>query len=348
LEEYKKIRVAVIGLGKMGILHTALINMIPRARLAALHDTDKKLAHYVEDSGLGAPFYSDLSKMLSEVELDAVFLCGPTFTNPELAKECAGRDLDMFAEKPLAHSFEAAKGMAALAADRRLVHAAGYVASHMCLFRAAKKILDEGALGKVFRYRGTIYVSEVFSKKKGWFYSREKSGGGAVTHIGSHLISLLNSYFGPARSVFGRIKSIHSEVEDCGTALLEYASGMQGALDVSWSLPGYRLTYVDLTIEAENGSLELTNDDIRIYLYKAAGGYPKEWTHLYRADMPSTSEFELGGEGFYEEDKEFIDCCAERRKPLVSWTEGLEVQRVVEAIYRSAASGKTIPLKEIA
>ncbi len=347
METNKKIRVAVIGLGKMGILHTALVNMIPRARLAALYDVDKKLARYVEDAGLDAPFYSDLDKLFSEVELDAVFLCGPTYANLPLARECASRNLDIFTEKPLAHSFEAAKEMVALVTSRRLINAAGYLAAHMCLFRTAKKVLDEHVLGKIFRFRSTVYVSEVFARKKGWFYSREKSGGGAVTHIASHLISLLNTYFGPPRAVFGRTKSIYSEVEDCGAALLEYADGTQGSLDVSWSVPGYRLTYINLTVEAENGSLELTNDDLRLYLHRPAKGYPREWTHIYRADLPSASDFELGGEGFYEEDKDFIECCLERRKPVVSWTDGLEVQRVVEAIYRSADSGRTVDLKDV-
>jgi len=347
VDKDNKVRVAVIGLGKMGILHTALANMIPRSRLTALYDIDKKLSQYVEDAGLNVPFYSDLDRMFSEVELDAVFLCGPTFSNLPLARECAARNLDMFAEKPLAHSFAAAKEMAALASGRKLVSATGFLLSHWCLFRKAKAILDEGALGKLHRFHSSIYISEVFSRKKGWFYSREKSGGGVVTHIGSHLISLLYSYFGPVDSLVARTKSIHSEVEDCGTALLEYADGVQGTLDVSWSVPGYRLTYINLTVEAENGSLDLTNDDIRLYLNRPAKGYPREWTHLYRADMPSVSDFELGGEGFYEEDKDFIDCCAERRKPLVSWAEGLEVQRLIEAIYRSAATGQTVALKEV-
>jgi predicted dehydrogenase len=339
--------VGVIGLGKMGILHTALINMIPEARLSVLYDVDKKLAQYVENAGLNVPFYSDLDKMLSEVELDAVFLCGPTYTNQLLAREFAGRNLDMFAEKPLAHSFQAAKEMAELASSRKLVHATGYLLSHWCLCKTGKKMLDEGVLGKIHRYRASIYISEVFSRKKGWFYSREKSGGGAVTHIASHLISLLYLYFGQARSVFGRTRSVYSEVEDCGTALLDYDDGVQGTLDVSWSIPGYRMAYMNLMVEAENGSLELTNDDLRLYLNKPAKGYPKEWTHLYRADIPSTSGFDLGGEGFYDEDKDFLECCLERRKPVVSWAEGLEVQRLIEGIYRSAASGKTVAMKEV-
>jgi predicted dehydrogenase len=347
LDKNKKVRVGVIGLGKMGILHTALVNMIPEARLSALYDVDKKLAQYVEDAGLNAPFYSDLDKLLSEVELDAAFLCGPTYTNLPLARACAARNLDIFAEKPMAHSFEAAKEMVELASGRKLVHATGYLLSHWCLCKKAKEILDEGVLGRVLRYRASIYISEVFSRKKGWFYSREKSGGGAVLHIASHLISLLYLYFGQARSVFGRTQSAYSEVEDSGSALLEYANGVQGTLDVSWSIPGYRMAYINLTIEAENGSLDLTNDDLRLYLQKAAKGYPKEWTHLYRADMPSVSGFDLGGEGFYDEDKDFIECCLERRKPVVSWSEGLEVQRIIEAIYRSASSGRTVALKEV-
>jgi predicted dehydrogenase len=331
----------------MGILHTALVNMIPQARLAVLYDIDKKLAKYVDNSGLQVPFYTDLDRMLDEVELDAAFICTPTYTNLPMAEALVKRRLDLFVEKPLAHSLEAAKKMAALAAEARIIHATGYLPAHIAIYRKVKDLLAEGVLGRVFRFRSSIYISEVFSRKKGWFYSREKSGGGAVTHIASHLIYLLYSYFGPVVDVFARTQNLHSEVEDCGTAILEFASGAVGTLDVSWSIPGYRLTYIDLTVEGENGTLDLTNDYIKLYLHKPFGEFPAEWTNIYGVDLPSCSDFVLGGEGFYEEDKDFILACRERRAAVVTWQDGLEVQRIVEAIYRSAASRKIVRLEEL-
>ena len=56
----KKITTGIIGMGKMGILHTALINMIPQAELVSVHDTDRRLSKYVQKSGMDVVFYSQL------------------------------------------------------------------------------------------------------------------------------------------------------------------------------------------------------------------------------------------------------------------------------------------------
>ena len=57
MNDAKKVRVAVIGLGKMGILHTAVVNMVPQAELVAMADVNKQLAKYIEQAGLKVPFY---------------------------------------------------------------------------------------------------------------------------------------------------------------------------------------------------------------------------------------------------------------------------------------------------
>jgi predicted dehydrogenase len=348
VEKEKKVRVGVIGLGKMGILHTALVNMIPQAELAALSDINKQLARYVEQSGLRAPFFSDLAQMLSEIALDAAFICTPAFTNLAVVETCLKKDLDLFVEKPLAHTFEDAKKMAALAAASKNVHATGYLFAHMSLFKKAKGLLDTKVIGRVHRFKSSMYTSEVFGRKKGWYYDKAKSGGGAVINIASHLLYLVYWYFGRPASVFARARSIYSDgVEDDATALMEFSEGVSGSLDVSWSVPGYRLPYMDLSIEGDNGTLELTNDYIKLYLYKAQKSFPKEWTTIHKIDMPVSSPFELGAEGLYEEDLDFIGRCLDRTPAAVTWQDGLEVQRIIEAIYRSADRQKVIFLNEV-
>jgi predicted dehydrogenase len=348
VDKDKKVNVGIIGLGKMGILHTALVNMIPQAKLAALSDINKQLAKYVEQSGLRAPFFSDLDKMLDEVPLDAVFICTPAFTNLAVVETCLTKDLDLFVEKPLAHTFEDAKKMAALVAAKKNVHATGYLFAHMSLFRKAKGLLDTNVIGRIHRFKSSMYTSEVFGRKKGWYYDKAKSGGGAVINIASHLLYLLYWYFGRPASVFARARSIYSDgVEDDATALMEFSDGVSGTMDVSWSVPGYRLPYMDLSIEGDNGTLELTNDYIKLYLYKAQKNFPKEWTTIHKIDMPVSSPFELGAEGLYEEDLDFIGRCLDRTPPAVTWQDGLEVQRIIEAIYRSADRRKVISLNEV-
>jgi predicted dehydrogenase len=347
LGSIKKVRAAVVGLGKMGILHSAVVNMIPGAELVAVADINKQLSRYVEQSGLKAPFYADVDRMLEEIKPDAAFLCTPAFANRSVAERCLGAGLDVFIEKPLAHTFEDAKIMAALASNRDIIHATGYLFAHMSLFKKAKEVLSDGAIGRPYRVRSSVYTSEVFTRKKGWYYDREKSGGGVVINVGSHLLYVLYWFFGQAENVYARARRVYSEVEDAATILFGFPEEVTGTMDVSWSVPGYRLPYTEIHIEGDNGTLELTNDYIKLYLYKASGAYAKEWTTIHKIDLPSGSRFELGAEGLYEEDEDFIRSSAGRTKPAVTWADGLEIQRMIEAIYRSVDHEEAVSLREI-
>jgi len=347
LEKQKELKIGVIGLGKMGILHTALLNVIPSAKLVALSDINRQLSTYVKNSGLGVPFYSDLNKMLNEVEMDAVVVCTPPFANFSIVKHCVEKNLDVFIEKPLAESFESAKKIFNLSINKDIIHSTGYLFGHIPLFQEAKSLLEKKILGHLYHFRSSIYISMVFGPKKGWLFEKSKSGGGAIINIGSHIIFLLYWLFGPLESVFSKIVKIYSKVEDSGTILFEFSNGLIGSLDVSWSIPGYRLSSVRTIIEGKNGLMEITDDYIKLYLYSKQGDFPKGWTTIHKIDLDKTSKFDLGGEGYYDEISHFIDCCLHRKKPVVSWKEGLEVQRIIEAIYKSADSNKHIYLKEV-
>lgn len=340
----KRIRTGVVGLGKMGILHSALINMIPEAELVSVHDTNKKLSKYAESSGMDVPFYPHLEHMLERTDLDAVFICTPPFTHLSIAQTCLAHRLNIFVEKPLAESLSSAKTMVALLENRNVLHATGFTLAHIPLFKKAKELLKEKLLGNVNSFNVSVYFSQVLSKKKGWFTDKTKSGGGVVIDIASHLIYLILWYFGMPQRVYGRTLNFYSQVEDCGSILLEYANGMSGVLDANWSIPGYRLATIDITIEGENGLMEITNDYIKLNLRQAPPRYEEGWTTIHKIDLGSTSHFDLGSEGFYDEDRHFITCCLRGKKPDVTWENGLDVQRIVEAVYLSAEARTPIDM----
>jgi len=346
-DKERKIRTGIIGLGKMGILHSALINMIPQAELVFLHDSNKKMSKYVEKSGLNVTFYSDLDPMLESRELDAVFICTPPYTHLPLAQKCLAHDLDVFVEKPLAESLASAKKMVSLVEGKKVIHSTGYTIAHIPLFRKAKEILDENVLEELFRFNFSVYISQVFGKKKGWFYDKSKSGGGVVIDIASHLIYLLVWYFGVPKNIYAKTLNVYSSVEDSATVMMEYENGMCGLLDANWSVPGYRLSTIEIILEGKNGIMEITNNYIKLNLYRSTPNFAKGWTTLHRIDLSSSSQFDLGSDGFYEEDSHFVECCLSRDRPFVTWKGGLEVQRVVEAIYRSAESNQPIDEKNI-
>ena len=343
----KKIRTGIIGLGKMGILHSALINMIPQAELVSVHDTNRKLSNYVKNSGMNVTFFHELERMLDKVVLDAVFVCTPPFTHLPIAQECVKRKLNVFVEKPLAESYLSAKKMLSLVEANDIVHATGFTLAHIPLYKKAKTMLAKGILGSVHRFHISVYFSQVLSRKKGWFYDKSKSGGGVVIDIASHLIYLVTWYFGLPQKVYARTLNFYSDVEDCGSIMFGYKNGLIGVLDANWSIPGYRLATISIAVEGENGFMEITNDYIKLNLLQSVGDFEKGWTNIHKIDLGSMSHFDLGGEGFSDEDRHFIECCLSKEKPPVSWEEGLDVQRIIEAVYLSSERRSPVDLDSL-
>lgn len=343
----EKVRTGVIGLGKMGILHSALVNMLPEAELVAVHDTNKKLSKYVNQSGLHVDFYPDLDRMLECVDLDAVFICTPPFTRLSIAKKCVEQGLDVFVEKPLAESYESARQMVKMVRDKEIVHAVGYTIAHIPLYVEAENIIRQNVLGRIFKFNISVYLSQVFSKKKGWLFDKSKSGGGVIIDIASHLLYLVAWYFGLPRTIYAKTMSIYSDVEDSGTILMDYDNGLSGFFDANWSLPNFRQTTYEVILEGENGFMEISNDYIKMNLHKACSGFQQGWTYYHKSDIGSASRFDLGSEGFCDEDLHFLKCSRDRKLPRAHWEKGLLVQKIIEAAYRSAEMNKPVDLNEM-
>jgi len=340
-------RVGIIGLGKMGILHAALVNINPEAELRAFYEPNKQLLNYLKNFCLKAHFFSDLDQMLEQTTLDTVFICTPNATHLPLALKFREKNLNIFVEMPLAESYNSAKKMIEMATRNGFVHAVGYHFSHKVVFQEAKRLIDNRVLKKILRFRASLYVSILSGKKKGWIFDKSQSGGGVVINTASHLLYLLYWLFGPVKSLLAKTSSKFMEVEDSASLILEFSSGIIGLVDVSWSRPGFPLPVSTIFIEGTQGTMEITNDSVRLYLYKETPEFKKKWTTIHRADLPATSKFYLGEEGFYEENSSFIQCCKGKQLPKVSWKEGLEVLRIVEAAYLSSQTKSLVKLDEV-
>ena len=158
-----------------------------------------------------------------------------------------------------------------------------------------------------------------------------------------HLLYLLYRLFGPMRSVCGQMRRLHSEqVEDAAAALLEFGNGVAGTLDTSWSTPGYPVEQTEILLQGSSGILEVNDTRLRLNLNEGTSEYSKGWTTWHRAEM-DTSQFDLspqyGGEGYYNEDLDFIKACQQKQTPRVSWFDGAKVQEMMDALYRSASQG---------
>jgi predicted dehydrogenase len=345
----RPLRFAVIGLGKMGVMHTAMCHAVPGVELGALVDSNAALGSQVRSMGADAPFYTSLDDLFASAgALDAAVVATPQFTHRAVGVACLERGLHVFCEKPLAHTLGDARAMAEAARARpRQVTAVGFMKGHDPLWREAARRAREGWVGAPRRFRASVYLSQVFGPMKGWTFAKDRAGGGVLINSGVHLVHFLGVLFGDAARVACRARPMHSAVEDTLAAIVEYRSGVFGSVDMSWSVPGYPTEGTTVAIEGDDGVLEITDNWLRTYHLKGGRGAPRGWSANHRSEFDRAG-FNLspdyGGEGFYNEMDDFARAIREGRGALYDWQEGLRVQRVVDALYRSAERGGAVEM----
>jgi predicted dehydrogenase len=81
----------------------------------------------------------------------------------------------------------------------------------------------------------------------------------------------------------------------------------------------------------------------QLFLDSSSGS---QYWHSAHLPQPGIA-FSLGGEGYAEEDQEFLSSLNGRQRPTVTWQAGLVVQEILDAIYRSAEQGRSILIEGV-
>lgn len=332
--------VGVVGLGKMGLLHSALVNSLPGSRLAAVAEPSRAVREALVSYNPAVRAFPDIAAMLDATPLDAVVVATPVDDHVDSALICAERRLPFLVEKPLATSAEQARPLLATLAAAPVPTMVGFMTRFVDSFARARQALAAEALGRLQRVTATIYVSQLFGRGRGWRYERKRSGGGVLINQGSHVIDLLTWYLGPVTRVNARTQAVWSkQVEDFAHLVLEFRSGLVGWLDCSWSVRGRRTVETTVEVLGERGALTVTDDSLRLELDEPAGGWPAGRTVESAAELFRPVPIDVGGPHYTREDMGFVAAVAGGRPAAPDVAQGFHVQAVVDAAYRSAAAG---------
>jgi predicted dehydrogenase len=329
-------KVTIIGIGKMGLLHAGIMNALDGVEICAISDTSKNLLGFVKNLK-DLPVYDEYLNMLDKEKPDAAVLATPVFLHVPMAKACAQRNIPFLVEKPLSLTGADAEALVADVRKRNLITMVGYMMRYTETFPKAKEILDSGALGKLITFNATIYVSQLFKTGKGWRYNKKESGGGVVIGQATHLIDLLKWYFGPAESVSAHTKNWYSQqVEDFAHVHFEFKSGLSGWFDSSWSVRHHRLLEVTINVHAENGTLTVTDDVVKLYLDKSSNGFAAGWNNFFKPDLFKGVAIDVGGPQYTRQDVSFVEAVMNKKQVESDVQNAYEVQRIVDAVYASA------------
>ncbi|HEX8303058.1 Gfo/Idh/MocA family oxidoreductase [Sphingomonas sp.] len=338
------IRVAVVGLGKMGISHLGLVNPHPDATVAAVCDP----AAYVLDvlsKYTGLTTYTDYTKMLAEAELDAVIIATPSRFHYDMVKAALDKGLHVFCEKPFTLDPGQAKELSELAASKGLVNQVGYHYRFVGAFQEVKRLIDAGVLGDISHVMAEAYGPVVLKPKGSTWRTQRSEGGGCLYDYAAHPLNLLNWYFGMpvgvGGSVLGKIFSRDTDDEVYGT--LYFGDGKTAQISVNWSDESYRKMSTKITIWGTNGRIYADRQEVQVFLRKGAKtipGYEEGWNVRYTTELTEEVPFYIRGEEYSAQMDYFVECIRDRKTDNVNGFESAaQTDSVISMIIADAERG---------
>lgn len=335
------IRLALIGLGKMGLSHLAMFRPHPDVEVVAICDT----VSYVLDTlskYTGVKTYTDYRAMLAEERLDAVVVSTPSKTHAEVVQAALDRGLHVFCEKPF--SLDPADGirLAELAERKGLVTQVGYHYRFVGAFQEVKRLLDGGAIGKVHHVRVEAYGPVVLRTKTATWRTAKSEGGGCLYDYACHALDLLNYVVGVPSSVGGSVlnRIFSSDVEDEVYSTLYFSNGMTAQLAANWSDESHRKMSTKITLWGTEGRIYADRQEVQVYRRDtplAAFGLEKGWTIKYTTELTDEVWFYLRGEEYSAQVDHFVQH-VQQQNPATrcSFRDAVRTDAVVQMIVKDA------------
>lgn len=332
------IKTAVIGLGKMGISHCAILNAHPDVNLVAVCDSSN-LMRTAFKKYTGIATYKDYKKMIGEQTLDAIVVATPTKLHAGIVNLALDNDIHVFCEKPLCLSTEEGKQIAERAEAKNLVNQVGYHNRFIGSFREAKKLLDQGLIGDVYHFLGEAYGPVVLREKGLTWRSDKKEGGGCLYDYASHVINLIDYMVGTPKGVSGTvIKRIYSKgVDDAVYSTLLYNDNLSGQLSVNWSDESYRKMSTSITLLGKDGKIICDALECKVYLKNGISkeGLKPGWNIRYITDTTDAVWYHLRGEEYSAQIDYFVQCIEKGQKDNVnSFKCALATDQVIEQLFQ--------------
>ncbi len=318
------IRLGIIGFGFMGSTLGKLLvsrdELRAKAKLVAVCDIDSNALNKAKELGVEAT-YNDYKELIDNAGIDAVIIATPPHLHEEQAVYALKKGLYVLLEKPMSVDLDSAKRI--YECDNGKLMMAFSLYFHDMYRDIAKALEDLG---------GPLYLWHVALGKLPPYPWIGKKGlsGGMINEHAVHVLFVYTWYAGEVEEVFARTWTLSEglEIEDNAAITMIHRSGAASHYFQSWS-GGHR--YRKWGIQAKLGRITVESYLAGPYKISRVDGYEE------------TREFSKPIDEMYvNELRSFIDCVENGLKPFPGAKEGLEIQRIVDAIYRSAREGRVV------
>lgn len=332
-----KAKVAVVGFGKMGMLHGGILNSLDNCELVGVCEPNSTIRNGFKEFMPKTPFYKDTKTLFKEQKLDAVFITTPPLSHVDLAIECIENDAAFFIEKPLSINAQLTEPLRQKLDQNYVINMIGYMMRFIPTFKKAKEVIQKEQLGKVISYNARTAVSQLFKKGTGWRYSKKDSGGGVLITQGVHLVDLLNWYFETPDSVSTLTHHKYSgEVEDFCLSNLKHKNNVIGQLNSSWSVDNRRLLETEIEIITDKGTVLVNQDYVKVYAREGTKEFKLGWTVFNITELFEPAIIDIGGTHFTNQDQFFINSVINKEKVDNDVYSSYRLHKTIDAMYFSA------------
>jgi len=330
------LKAGIIGLGKMGISHAAIVGPHKEVDLVAVCDTSSLVLEGFRKF-TGVRVYDDYRKIIDSEQLDFVIVATPTKFHYPMVKYALEKGVHTFCEKPFSLTISEGKELVSLADRNNLVNQVGYHNHFIGTFRELKRLRGKGILGELVHFTGEAYGPVVTKPKGGTWRSDPGEGGGCLFDYASHVINLIQEIISrPVRAEGVQLKKIYSrDVEDAVYSVLRLENGVSGILSVNWSDETYRKMSTSITVIGKKGKIICDATELKIYLKESepAEKLEKGWTIRYITDLAIPVEFCLRGEEYSAQIDNFVNHVLQKSpNDINTFRQALETDRVMELI----------------
>jgi predicted dehydrogenase len=323
---------------------------------------------------------TDWHELVESPLIDIVDIVTPTNSHAEIAIAAVQNGKHVLCEKPLALNCKQAQAMFAAAQKSKVVHMVCHNYRRVPAIALAKKMIGEGALGRMFHFRAR-YAQDRLADPEfplDWRLQKETSGSGVHSDINSHIIDLGRYLVGEFTEVCGLTHTFITErplteapdkvralavkaprkmgkvnVPDSAIFLGRMENGVLANLEATRYATG-RKNHIEIEINGSNGSLYFDFEDMnRLKFFNAED--PKDRQGFRDILVTERGEVQpyvgnwwppghiIGYEHtFVHVIADFVNACADRKPVPPTFEDGLKNQRVLEAVEESSKAGKWV------
>ena len=341
----------IIGTGDIAAVHARAIASVVNAHLAGVTDIagDKALAFSKQFS---CKVFDSVSALVNSPEIEIVCICTPSGTHLEPALEVIKAGKHCIVEKPLEVTMRRCEAIISAAKKKDVLVAGIFPMRFLDINREVRKAVDAGRFGKLVL--GDVYVkwfrSQSYYEQVKWRGDLKISGGGALMNQAIHSVDLLRWMMGDVAEVNAFSTTLgHSglDVEDTAIANLRFKNGALGVIEASTAVfPG---SYKRMEILGTRGSVVIEEEKIVKWEFTDETEHDREIRLLF-----SGENIEGGGvsdpkaindTGHIRQISDMIEAIETGRPPAIDAEEATKAVEIIEAIYESARTGKTVSLK---